>query len=39
MDELTAKTILTSVSAMGAAIVMFSAMANAIFEGITAYKL
>lgn len=38
MDELTAKTILTSVSAMGAAIVMFSAMANAIFEGITAYK-
>lgn len=38
MDELTAKTILTSVSAFGAAFVMFSAMANAIAEGIIAYK-
>ena len=38
MDELTAKTILTSVSAFGAALVMFSGMANAIAEGIIAYK-
>ena len=38
MDELTAKAILTSVSAFGAALVMFSGMANAIAEGIIAYK-
>lgn len=33
MDELTAKAILTSVSAFGAALVMFSGMANAMAEG------
>ncbi|MCK9268566.1 MAG: ATP synthase F0 subunit C [Alkaliphilus sp.] len=38
MDELTAKAILTSVSAFGAAITMFSGMANAIGEGIIGYK-
>ncbi len=38
MDELTAKAILTSVSAFGAALVMFSGMANAIAEGIIGYK-
>ena len=38
MDELTAKAILTSVSAFGAALVMFSGMANAVAEGWIAAK-